>query len=593
MTVPALESRLLQAALKYAANGWFVFPLEPRLKTPFRGSQGFKEATRNPELVAKAWARYPEANIGLWPGPSGMVAVDVDGPEGEALAQEFGLLREPTLVCLSGRDDGGRHLYFKAPGFPVGNVKFGQGFQVTNEPPYLLFRSQDGYVVLPPSIHPSGRRYRWAGTASEIRALPTEVLSRLRVHTDPQAPDLPAITGSEMAEGGRNNELTRVAGNLLVKHPLAAATDLLWSYNVAHCKPPLGRREVEAIVGSLSKREMRKPSRLTDTGNVLTVADGPGLPAPDLPRPSELASEQAEAARVRGRLDLSSAPRWQWPDLHQLVGVMVPGDLIVVGALTGNGKTSFLLSQLDWNAEHHIPTLYLPLEVDPADVRRRWAAWKLGLDYTHIARNDWHKLPEGSQDAHEEMLTQQSKTLGIQFPPDRRVTLAKLSQWVRWGVETIGARSVFIDHFHRMDMGGAASSYRVQVTEAVRAVKDLARTHGLSVVAAAQLNQDGDQLDRYFPPVLRRLKESAGVGEEADSVLMLSRRLRQVLSNDEMKLVRAGHRSEREYEEPSTMVVTCRKHRLDDEARDRGIRLHVENGRVLSATGFYREREQP
>jgi hypothetical protein len=566
-----------------------VFPLLPREKVPFRDTQGFKEATRNPELVRKAWAKHPDANIGLWPGPSGLVAIDVDGPKGEALAREFGLLREPTLVCVSGRDDGGRHLYFRAPGFVVGNVKLGHGLRpVPESEPYLLFRSQDGYVVLPPSIHPTGRRYRWAGTAGEIGELPPEVLAQLRAHSDPQAPSLPAISGHDMPEGGRNNELTRVAGKLLTKHTIAEATDLLWSYNVAHCKPPLARREVEAIIASLSKREVRKPSRLTETDNVLSVEGGPGLPGPELPEPGELAGGQVTAALDRGRLDLSAAPRWQWPDLHELAGVMIPGDLVVVGALTGNGKTSFLLSQLDWNAQHRIPTLYLPLEVDPADVRRRWAAWKLGLDYTHVARNDWGKLPDGAQESHEEMLAEQGKNLRVQFPPDRRITLSKLAQWVRWGVETIGARAVFIDHFHRMDLG-ASMNYRIQITDTVRAVKDLGREHGLCMIAAAQLNQDGDQLDRYFPPVLRRLKESAGIGEEADSVLMLSRRLRQLLTAKELRMVRAGHRSERDFEEPSTMVVTCRKHRLDDEARDRGVRLHVEMGRVLSSAPGYRE----
>jgi replicative DNA helicase len=269
---------------------------------------------------------------------------------------------------------------------------------------------------------------------------------------------------------------------------------------------------------------------------------------------------------------------------------MIPGDFVAVGALMGNGKTSFLLSQLDWNASHQVPTLYLPLEVDPADVRRRWAAWKLSLDYTNVARNEWHKLPEGALDAHEAMLEEQGTNRYVQFPPDRRISLSKLARWLRWGVEQMGCRCVFIDHFHRMDFGGAGVNYRVQVTETVRELKDLAREYKVALIASAQLNQDGDLLDRYFPPALRRLKESAGIGEEADSVLMLSRRLRQVLNAEEMRLVRAGHRSERDFEEPNAMVVTCRKHRLDDPARERSVRLHVEQGRVLGRAPAWHQR---
>jgi replicative DNA helicase len=125
----------------------------------------------------------------------------------------------------------------------------------------------------------------------------------------------------------------------------------------------------------------------------------------------------------------------------------------------------------------------------------------------------------------------------------------------------------------------------VQVTETVRAIKDLAREFKVALMAAAQLNQDGDSdLDRYYPPALRRLKESAGVGEEADTVLMLSRRLKQVLDHDQMQLVRAGLATVRQYEEPGVLMVTCRKHRLDDSARDRSIRLSVTSGRVHTWT---------
>ena len=48
----------------------------------------------------------PSANIGLWPGPSGLVVIDLDGAEGEATGQRCGLLSEPTLVVISGRVDG-------------------------------------------------------------------------------------------------------------------------------------------------------------------------------------------------------------------------------------------------------------------------------------------------------------------------------------------------------------------------------------------------------------------------------------------------------------------------------------------------------
>lgn len=49
--------------------------------------------------------------------------------------------------------DGGRHLYLRHPGFEVPNRV---GIR-----PGLDLRGDAGYVVAPPSIHPSGQPYRW------------------------------------------------------------------------------------------------------------------------------------------------------------------------------------------------------------------------------------------------------------------------------------------------------------------------------------------------------------------------------------------------------------------------------------------------
>lgn len=149
---------LLEHALEYAERGWPVFPLKPREKVPMSGSHGFKEATTNANLIERAWDRWPDANIGLATGAAaGIWVLDVDGEEGEAslnkLMEELGLLPE-TLVAQTG--GGGHHYYFAWP----------QGREVRNKAnlrPGIDVRGEGGYVVLPPSIHPSGRPYTWVG----------------------------------------------------------------------------------------------------------------------------------------------------------------------------------------------------------------------------------------------------------------------------------------------------------------------------------------------------------------------------------------------------------------------------------------------
>lgn len=581
--LPSL-SRLAKAALEYARRGWWIFPLEDRGKRP-RIDQGFRAASNDLSLVKEWWQRWPEANIGCWPGKSGFVVVDVDGPEGEVSAQRLGLLAEPTLEVQTGREGGGRHRWYRHPGPHIGNAVLAD---------HLDLRGDAGYVVLPPSVHPSGRLYRWEGKLSEVAPLPPVVLQQLAMtpETSGETGDkLPAwmLPYLDAAPGKRNATMARFVGWAFTKWPdtpsvLAMALGLNAAWTA-----PLPRDEVEATVKSIGAREAQKPKRTTTTGQTLKLEDKPPEERKSF---NAIAYDQIEGAIARGRRDHTAAPRWRWRDLDRLMGPMLPGDLNIVGALTGNGKTSFLLSQMDRWVKEQVPVLYVPLELDPEDLRRQWAAWTLGQDWPSVARNDWSTLGPQARDQHEAELIRQAKSPFVHFPPDRRISLAGLASYVAQAVEEIKARVVVVDHFHRMDFGPASQNYRVQVTESARQLKDLAREHGLVLVAAAQLNTDPSPLDRYYPPVLKRLKESAGLAEEANVVLMLSRRLRNAVSADELAGIKSGHTDIRALEEEALMVVTCRKSRLDDAPRDRAAFLEVHGGRVLDRSNFTQRHQE-
>lgn len=585
--VPML-SALGRAAVAYAERGWYVFPLQPRGKTPLiKGGGGFLAATCDVAQVVEWWTRYPNANIGLWPGQSGFVVLDLDGPEGAEAAGKIGALSEPTLECSTGRPDGGRHLYFDRPVMQVSNCDLA---------PKLDVRGDAGYVVIPPSIHPTGTPYRWLGRIDDVRPLPPGVLSALQaaqdraeseaIEREEGGPDALVVGNrsardiafeEELGEGGRNNALTRYAGRLLAKGMSEEETlALVSALNVAKCRPALPSREVNALVASVALREARKRAAV---GGV----ESPDVPdIRDIPSPAAIGAQQVAEARALLTRDVSRAPRWMWRELDGLVGAMMPGDLVVCGSLMGNGKSTLLMSQMDAFAACRIPTLYIPLEVDPAVNRLRWAAWKLGLNVVHVIRQEWAALPEGAREAVDYALEEQEQDPFVHFAPPKRMTLPSMIQWCRWAREEFGAEVIMLDHLHRMDFGGTAAGHRVAVTEAVRQLKDMARDLGVVLIAAAQLNRTNDALDRYIPPGLSRLKESAGIAEEADVVLMLSRRLRSDLPEAWEKRLRLGEVNENDLAEPGTMLVTCRKHRLDGAALDHGVALEVVNGRLQS-----------
>jgi hypothetical protein len=80
--------------------------------------------------------------------------VDADSNGEQSLAgleQIHGSLPD-TVTALTG--GGGKHLFFRHPGGEVRNSagKLGEGLDI---------RADGGYIVAPPSIHVSGRAYRW------------------------------------------------------------------------------------------------------------------------------------------------------------------------------------------------------------------------------------------------------------------------------------------------------------------------------------------------------------------------------------------------------------------------------------------------
>ena len=159
---------MLDKALEYAAKGWPVFPLTPRGKRPAT-SKGFKDATTDPDTIRYWWRRWPNANIGLHPGAAGLIVIDIDtGHDGAVTDDGFALLgrimdEHPTMACLTG--SGGYHLYYKKPeGVTFSNTSgdLPSGFDV---------RSDGGYVILPPSVHPNGNAYKWL-TDDDIVTLP-------------------------------------------------------------------------------------------------------------------------------------------------------------------------------------------------------------------------------------------------------------------------------------------------------------------------------------------------------------------------------------------------------------------------------------
>lgn len=262
-----MESSLLEAALAAAGRGWSVLPIRSRAKAPLVPWLELQERRAHADEIRAWFARWPDANVGIVTGAiSGLVVVDVDpGHGGRAsladLESEIGKL-PPTVEAITGGR--GRHLYFSHPG---GTVPNRAGIL-----PGIDVRGDGGSLVIPPSVHPSGRKYRWMTGRSPDNLtparMPAALLARIRRRSPAAAYTLPhwrAVVREGVEEGRRNDTIASLTGHLLW-HGVDpyVALQLLLSWNRAHSRPPLPDAEVARTVASISRLHER--ARCEDDG---------------------------------------------------------------------------------------------------------------------------------------------------------------------------------------------------------------------------------------------------------------------------------------------------------------------------------------
>jgi hypothetical protein len=162
---------MLEHALELAACGWAVLPLDGKVP---RTANGVHDATKDPDQVRAWWRRWPSANIGA-KVPDALIVFDIDPRHGglqgwQQLTAGRGI--PDTLDVVSGRGDGGTHHYFVRPLGPITSARVPKGIDL----------KLNGYMVMPPSLHPdTGQPYTW----HDISPVPLPLWLREVLRPDP------------------------------------------------------------------------------------------------------------------------------------------------------------------------------------------------------------------------------------------------------------------------------------------------------------------------------------------------------------------------------------------------------------------------
>ena len=248
---------MLATALTLAQKHMAVFPCRPRTKWPATAN-GLKDATVDLDVIRQWWHANPNYNVAIATGAASRIfVIDIDGLDAEIelrkLEAEYGTL-PASVEVITAR---GRHVYFQQPAQEIRN-------SASKIAPGIDVRGDGGYVLVPPSIHPSGRQYAWSvDTGNSVADAPAWLLTRANGGNSGKLPtpaaEWQSLVRDGVSEGSRNDNLTRLAGYLLRRHIDAlVATEIVLAVNDARCRPPLERDEVITIIDSIAAREMKR-----------------------------------------------------------------------------------------------------------------------------------------------------------------------------------------------------------------------------------------------------------------------------------------------------------------------------------------------
>lgn len=299
------EINLGEEAARLAELGYAVFPCrDPRNDDSPDGKKGKKpltsrgvtDATTDLDKIAKWWEKWPTANIGL--ACKNCLVLDLDDKDGkhgsddiETISRSLGQIA-PTSTTETG--SGGRHLFFARPDLEISGRAM---VQWQGEPTGIDIRVGNQYVIAPPSLHESGKRYSWIQplvAPEQLAPLPQAWADGFLPHKNSTQA---ALTSPPSAPA--TDELLRRAKRYLDSVDPAiqgqngsgklfwAVTALLWKFGLdeavtkrlilerynRRCEPPWSEKEIDH---KISDAKAKPPNLLTNWESETSAFSGIG-----------------------------------------------------------------------------------------------------------------------------------------------------------------------------------------------------------------------------------------------------------------------------------------------------------------------------
>lgn len=334
----------------------------------------------------------------------------------------------------------------------------------------------------------------------------------------------PADAITVAAELQRRGEIARVGGatylhDLVAGVPIAANVD--YYAEIVHEKAVLRRLvEVGQRIAQLGQSGQGEVSEIVDRAQAEVLDVDGASKGEDYNLLSALMTDTIdEIEQIQNRDGDLGGVLSGFPDLDKLTTGFRPGQMIVVAARPGVGKSTLGLDFIRQAAiRDNIPCAMFSLEMTGAEIAMRLLSAEAKVAIHHMrgggmSNRDWDAIGRA-------LLTVQSAPIVIDDSPN--MTMPDIRSKARRIKKQHGLGFIVLDYLQLMTSGKRVENRQVEVSEFSRQIKLLAKELEVPVVAISQLNRGSEQRTDKTPQ-LSDLRESGSIEQDADIVMLLNR----------------------------------------------------------------------
>lgn len=242
----------------------------------------------------------------------------------------------------------------------------------------------------------------------------------------------------------------------------------------------------------------------------------------------ERLNERARVSEEHGEEGLQGIP-CALPRINRDTSGWKPGQLIVVGARTGVGKSVFAVDSAVAAAQAGKSVMFCSLEMSAEELTDRFLAYLSGV--TISALQDGRLDREQRQRLQDAMTQYESMNITVDATSTLSVD-AITAKAVRAAHRPQGLDFLIIDYLQLVKANPLIRNRQEAVADMSRNIKLLAKKLGIPIMVLVQLNRASRDEPDDKVPSLDDIRESAAIAQDADVVLILYRRSTDTMAGD-------------------------------------------------------------